>query len=218
MEKNQTARSLSAEAYDAIKDAICTGKFAEGDILSGLKLSKTLAMSRTPVRDAVRLLESEGFLEVKSGIGILVKTISVQDIKNLYAVRTEMEILAATTAVYQITAEELDALEKSFLSLKAAYANGGTLDQKTYLDLDWELHELIVDRCGNSYIQTIMSMIYSNIRRYQRFSFEALNNLSESVDRHLRIINVLRLQDIELLKTELRGNIDKGKELLFPME
>lgn len=209
---------FSDQAYDYIKDSICTGRFAQGDLLSGVSLSRTLSMSRTPIHDAVRRLEHEGFVEIKSGIGILVKSMSARDIQNLYAVRTEMEVLAAATAIYHISSESLDKLESEFLRLKDMYKRGQEVSPLTYLEVDWKLHKLLVDQCDNDYIQQIMEMIYSNIRRYQRCSFEALNNLPESVDRHLKIIDLLRAKDIHGIKSSLRKNIETGKDYIFPQE
>lgn len=209
---------FSDQAYDYIKDAICTGQYASGDILSEVALSRKLSMSRTPIHDACRRLEHEGFVEVKSGIGILVKSMSGLDIQNLYAVRTEMEVLAASTAIYNIPANTLNELEKEFLHLKEMFVQGKEVCNQTYLEVDWKLHKLLIDQCGNDYIQQIMRMIYSNIRRYQRCSYEALGNLPESVERHIKIIRLLQEKDIERVKSALRNNIETGKDFISPQE
>ena len=60
--------NLSEQAYNQIKDAICAGRIAPGDILSESRLAEDLGMSRTPVREALRSLASEGFLEIKNGV------------------------------------------------------------------------------------------------------------------------------------------------------
>ena len=61
--------NLSEQAYNQIKDAICQGRIAPGDILSESRLAEDLGMSRTPVREALRSLASEGFLEIKTAWG-----------------------------------------------------------------------------------------------------------------------------------------------------
>ena len=79
--------SLSESAYNQIKDAICSGKVVPGDILSESQTAAQLGMSRTPVREELRTLASEGFVEIRNGIGAYVKPLSSKDMEDLYEVR-----------------------------------------------------------------------------------------------------------------------------------
>lgn len=216
MKDNRKSENLSSVAYNAIKDAINAGELVKGDITSEVRLSQMLNMSRTPIRKAVRRLEIEGFLEMRGEKGILIKGISYRDIMNLYAVRTEMEILAARTAVHAISIEDLDDLKDQLLQLKQM-SNCNLNDAKnTYLQLDQKIHQLLIDNCANNYIQLIMDMISSNMERYQKISFETLNDLPTSIDRHLKILECIRQRDPELVIRELRNNINFGKNILLP--
>ncbi len=84
--------NLSEIAYDEIKDAICKGKVMPEDILSESQLASQLGMSRTPVREALRMLATEDFVEVKNGIGAYVKPLSSKDMEDLYEVRCLLEM------------------------------------------------------------------------------------------------------------------------------
>ena len=106
--------NLSEQAYNQIKDAICQGRIAPGDILSESRLAEDLGMSRTPVREALRSLASEGFLEIKNGVGAYVKPLSSKDMENLYEIRCLLEMQAIKTSIYRITDQEIDDMERRF--------------------------------------------------------------------------------------------------------
>lgn len=206
--------NLSELAYNQIKDALCQGKIISGDILSESQLAQELGMSRTPVREALRALASEDWLEIKNGIGAYVKPLSSKDMEDLYEVRCLLELQAIKTSAYHISNEEIDDLERRFRSLLDEYDAGKNPEPKAFSALDWELHELIVERCQNNYIKTIMRNNNSNMKRYQFLSVEALNNIRESTLQHLRILSLLRSRDVEALTVTLRDHLEWAADFL----
>lgn len=201
--------TLSEQAYKQIKEAICQGKITSGDILSENQLAQDLGMSRTPVREALRALASEDWLEIKNGVGAYVKPLSSKDIQDLYEVRRLLEVQAAKTSVYRITDGEIDGLEARFRQLLEQTGSGGAgADPKAFSQLDWELHELIVERCQNNYIKSIMRNNTANMKCYQALSFEALHDLRESTRQHLNILVLLRRRDREGLTAALDKHLE----------
>ena len=106
--------TLSERAYQQIKAALCKGEIAAGDILSESRLAAELGISRTPIREALRILASEGWVEIRRGIGAYVKSPSSKDIEDLYEVRCLLETLAIKTSVFNISNGEIDSLEARF--------------------------------------------------------------------------------------------------------
>lgn len=200
--------SLSDTAYNKIKDALCEGRIVPGDVLSESQLAEEMGMSRTPVREALRALASEGWLEIKNGVGAFVKSISSKDMEDLYEIRCLLETHAARTAVFHITNEEIDILEARFQCLLHNCQAGVTPDPKVFSDLDWELHDLIVQRCQNNYIKSIMQTNTSNMKRYQYLSAEAFNDIQESTRQHLDILALLRSRDPEALAQTLQKHLE----------
>lgn len=206
--------NLSEQAYDKIKDAICTGKIVPGDILSESQLAAQLGMSRTPVREALRMLASEDFVEIKNGIGAYVKPLSSKDIEDLYEVRCLLEMQAIKTSIYRITDEEIDYFERRFSEQLAACERGEYIGSGEFSDLDWELHILFVERCTNKYIKSIVAAYDSNLRRYQTMSVDALNDVRASVKQHLDILKTLRTRDAEKASEALRKHLEWSTDLL----
>lgn len=206
--------SLSESAYNQIKDAICNGKIAPGDILSESQLAQQLGMSRTPVREALRVLETEGFVEIKNGIGAYVKPLSSKDMEDLYEVRCLLEMQAIKTSIYRITNEEIDEFEHKFQALLEACERGEHPGQGEFSELDWNLHILFVERCTNKYIKSIVASYDSNLRRYQSLSVDALNDVRESARQHLEILKTLRMRDPEKASEALKGHLKWSANLL----
>lgn len=199
--------NLSEQAYDQIKDAICKGQISPGEILSESQLASQLGMSRTPVREALRALSSEGFVDVRNGIGAYVKPLSSKDMEDLYEVRCLLELQAVRTSIYRITDEEIDALEARFQALYDACERGEHPGQGEFSGLDWALHSLLVERCTNNYIKEIIAGNNSNLRRYQALSVDALGDVHESARQHLEILRILRTRDLAALSEALHAHL-----------
>ncbi|MEY8318565.1 GntR family transcriptional regulator [Oscillospiraceae bacterium 50-58] len=213
MVKGNRKPNLSERAYEQIKDALCKGKIAAGDILSESQLAEELDMSRTPVREALRILASEGWVEIRRGIGAYVKALSSKDMEDLYEVRCLLETLAIKTSVFNISNQEINSLETRF----RACLNSSPPDPRQFSDLDWELHELIVERCQNNYLKTILRNNYSSMKQYQLLSFEALNDIKESTLQHLNILSLMRQRDVGALADTLLAHLKWASGLIrFP--
>ena len=211
----QTPRlTLAERAYEEIREALCQGRFSPGDILSESQLAAQLGMSRTPVREALRALASEDWLEIRTGIGAYVKPLSAKDIEDLYEVRCLLEVQAARTAVSRVTDQEIDSLEDRFRALLAECEEGRPPDAGQFSALDWEFHELIVERCQNHYIKTIMANNNSIVKRYQVLSIEALNDIRESTRQHLELLDILRRRNGEELAQALRRHLEWAARVL----
>ena len=206
--------SLSQSAYNQIKDAICQGQIAPGDILSESQLASQLSMSRTPVREALRTLASEGFVDIRNGIGAYVKPLSSKDMEDLYEVRCLLEMQAIKTSIYRISNDEIDDLTRRFQAIYDACEQGDSPAQGEFSELDWELHSLLVDRCTNNYIKEIVAGNNSNLRRYQSLSVNVLGDVHESARQHLEILRVLRSRDLDKLEEVLHAHLMWSANLL----
>ena len=206
--------TLSEQAYNQIKDAICQGSVAPGDILSENQIAQQLGMSRTPVREALRALASEGFVEIRNGIGAYVKPLSSKDMEDLYEVRCLLEMQAIKTSIYRISNDEIDDLTRRFQAIYDACEQGDSPAQGEFSELDWELHSLLVGRCTNNCIKEIVAGNNSNLRRYQSLSVNVLGDVHESARQHLEILRVLRSRDLDKLEEVLHAHLMWSANLL----
>ena len=199
--------NLKETAYRNIKQRILSCELMPGTRIKDKELIEEIGVGRTPVREALRALSSEGFVDVRNGIGAYVKPLSSKDMEDLYEVRCLLELQAVRTSIYRITDEEIDALEARFQALYDACERGEHPGQGEFSELDWALHSLLVERCTNNYIKEIIAGNNSNLRRYQALSVDALGDVRESARQHLEILRILRTRDLAALSEALHAHL-----------
>ncbi len=105
------SKPLREKIADKIRADIIKGVYKKnGERLVEPKLAKNLGISRTPIREALRQLEAEGFIEIVPRRGAIVKELTIKDIDDLYAIKANLEGLAARQAVIHMTDEQLETL------------------------------------------------------------------------------------------------------------
>ncbi len=211
-----TKQSLTSRAYESIHTAICNGSLPAGCLLSENDLSRQLNMSRTPIREALRILESQDFVEIRDGLGTFVKTLSDWEIRDLYQIRGSLEPLAASTAIYHIKKQDIDALEAEFNALLARHANGEQIDFQEFSQVDAKLHQLISDNCQNKYVCRFMASIMDNIQRCQVLSATFLDDLEESTKQHLVLLQCIRDKDQAALEVKMKEHLAWSLSCLSP--
>jgi len=212
---NRTQRkNLAQYAYKEIRNRIYYNKIKPGDLLKEINLADELGISRTPVREAIKMLASEDLIEVREGVGTFVKMLSFKDIRDIFEVRKALEVIAVKTAVNRITEDDLKQIEQNFnnLSLKL---EEGKLTKEDFTEVDMNVHELIFNRCDNNYAKGIFEEIKLKIKQYQYLSYESLNNTNESILQHLEILDLLRNKDIDKLIATLNNHIDWSLKCLL---
>lgn len=151
--------SLRNKVFKYIKTQIITGQYNPGESLVESKLAEELGVSRTPIREAIRLLELEGLVETIPNKGAVVLGISPKDVEDIYAIRQLIEGLAARWAAERITTNELKELHK-ILDLMEFYASRQDLEEMA--NLDNKFHQLIFEASGSK----ILNLTLSNLHQY----------------------------------------------------
>src|SRR3954465_4030186 len=149
-------RSLRHDIAEALRQAIRDRRIAPGARILETDLAKRFSVSRQPVREAIRMLEHEGLLTSVPNRGTFVTRVSVEDSIAICDVREELEGLAARLAVRNLTPEDRERLAKiPGLMRQAADEN----DVNRLIELDLELHDLIVTRSGHRLLQEGLASI-----------------------------------------------------------
>lgn len=106
--------------HDALRDRILSGELPPGAVVSQAKLARELGVSRSPVREACRMLESEGLVAGRANYRFQVAEFSVQDLEEIYASRLVLETLALSWRLPQLTVAELDQMDAALVDMRAA--------------------------------------------------------------------------------------------------
>lgn len=184
--------SLTAKAFHHLKHDIIKGKYKPGESLVETKLAKEMGVSRTPVREAIRLLEYEGLVVNTPNKGTIVQGISAQDINDIYTIRTLIEGLAARWAVEKITPDELNHLEETLELMEFYKAKG---DLENVAKLDTKFHEIIYRACKSKPLLQVLMNFHDLAQRARSASITAAGRVEKTLEEHREIVDAIRRKD-----------------------
>lgn len=205
--------TLKEQVYEYLKNGIILGKIAPGERLIEEKISETLKVSRSPIREAVRMLEKDGLLDVNATGGVTVVNPTTDDYRHLYEIRVEMESLAAYYAAQRRSQEEITLLESYVKAMKKeAIAN----NLKGLLEVNFKFHESIVCASRNPFLET-MTLQLRGVNSFYRKAILEKNPgyAQEALEDHEKIYQALLDQDQDTARELMRQHIERDYQLFM---
>ena len=184
--------SLRHKVFEYIKSQIIKGIYSPGETILETKLADELGVSRTPVREAIWLLEVEGLVEATAKKGAVVLGISAKDVTDIYAMRQLLEGLAARWATSRLTDSEIKELQK-ICDLSEFYAE--KRDMEELAELDNKFHQLIYEASGSKMLNITLSNLHQYVQQARLDSFNIENRRSLSVTEHLVLLEAFQNKD-----------------------
>jgi DNA-binding GntR family transcriptional regulator len=208
VERHQTLREKIVES---MREAIIKGTLKAGERLAESDIAERFGISRTPVREAFRQLESEGFLVVAPRRGAVVSAITQKDVMEFYAIKGILEGYAARVATPKLRARDIKAMEELNNRLEE-YANKN--DAGECFRLHNQFHEVFVRACGN---EKLYELVQNLVRRFQRFrlSLSITGKLDESIEQHRAIVKAFASRNADLAERLVKENAVYGGETLI---
>jgi|SRR5699024_8265978 len=157
-------KNLNDQVFQTLKEMILQGNLKPGEKIIEVELTKTLNVSRTPIRDALRRLEREGLVILPPSRGAQITKLSKKTIKNLYECRAALEGLAVRQAIEHIDVAQMELIEESILLAEYYYSKGDmekTVIKNTYF------HEQFIEMSNNKPLIQMMENIRTQILRYR---------------------------------------------------
>lgn len=200
-------KRLALQAYEQILNLILSGAASAGEMVTERRIADTLGMSRTPVRDALLMLEGEGLLIRQGSRGLQVKQMRIEDYMDALQVRQLLEPEAARLAAGRIPAAELDAwADRLRTLLEDARSGGARPDRSAVRDIDERLHGGIADAAGNPQLAQIIRTLR---RQTQIFDLRSVPERQEATCReHLDIVGALREERGDEAAKAMRRHLD----------
>jgi DNA-binding GntR family transcriptional regulator len=161
----EEANGLGTEAvYQRVREAILEGEIAPGATMSQVALAEELGISRTPLREALRMLQSEGLVDAERNRRVRVAPVSARDLQELYVMRVTLEAEAIRLAVPRMAAEDLARLEGSIAEM-AHYAEAR--DYRRWTDPHQAFHRALIEPAGERFI-AVLRQLLDHAERYRR--------------------------------------------------
>jgi DNA-binding GntR family transcriptional regulator len=182
--------SVSAQTYEGIRHMIISCQLSPGTQVIEADLARQFGISRSPLREAVRRLEEEGFVEVIEGRARLVATITPGKVLQLYELRCVLEKFAADRAQGLISSEALDRVTGKFDDLLVELDRANVIP---FNNCDFEFHSLYISRCGNPLIIEQLRKLESQLQRVWNYVGSHVFHTRLAYHEHLEIVDAIRL-------------------------
>jgi DNA-binding GntR family transcriptional regulator len=158
-------KSLKEQVYDYLRQQLRSGEILPGSAINLDETSRKLGVSRTPLRDALLQLESEGFVTIYPRRGIIVNTLSLEDIKNYYQIIGALESTALLQASDKIGEDEIRRMEEIIEGMKRAIEFD---DFDLYYEKNLALHDVYLASCGNGNLVRILKTLKRRLYDFPR--------------------------------------------------
>lgn len=175
--------------FQTLRQAIMRGDLKPGERLMEIKLANRLGVSRTPIREAIRMLELEGLVIMIPRKGAQVAQITEKDLNDVLEVRLGLEALAINFAVERITAEQLEALEHAAAEFELLIDSD---DLTAVAEADVHFHDLIYEATDNKRLEQLLNNLREQMYRYRIEYLKDKSSRRELVSEHYAIFEAIR--------------------------
>lgn len=175
--------------YELLKDRIIKGIFGPGERLNEREIAEIANVSRTPIREALRVLESEGFVVNIPNRGVFVKKYSPEELDTLHKILIRLESLAVEMAAPKLTERDLRELERMTNRLRSLAAKKNYAE---YLTLNFEFHLFFAKATGSKELFDAISQLRKRIFRFIYAHVALAQNPDQYVSDHQEIVDSLR--------------------------
>ncbi len=182
--------SLSHQVFDKLEQSIIKGEIPAGTFLTENELSAEYGVSRTPIREAISMLDQEGLIDSRHK-SIRVLGISAQDVRDLLDIRILLEGRACAAAARDITPEGLEKLREAY-HLQEYYVS--KCDTENISRMDTEFHNVIFKYCSNTYSR-FLKEVHKKLHKYRRIAVDDKSKAEHSIHEHKEILNAVENKD-----------------------
>jgi DNA-binding GntR family transcriptional regulator len=209
IKRTSKKETLRFKAYKEIKAKIISLYLKPGEKIFENEIAKALKISRTPVREALLILENEKLVECDGRIGFIVKKLNAKEIEEYFSIRKLFEAFAVPLIVERITASEIEALKKNITEAQAYLKRN---DFHNIVQCETKFHEILWRATkAEVFFQTISSLS-DKFQWIRAIALSAKGACRESIDDHKKILSLVERKDSTTLKKFIALHIEHARE------
>ncbi len=198
--------SLADQVFEHLENAILSGKYNRGEMLTESKLSLELGVSRTPIREALRRLDQEHLIE-ESGKGTVVIGITEKDLEDIFLIREKLECMVAALAAENRTEEQLSELKEA-LELQEFYLT--KQDSEHIKHMDNKFHRILYRLGGSMAFYDTLVPLHKKIQKYRKAAVESESRAAASVEEHRKIYEAIADKSSQLASKYAKEHVENA--------
>ncbi|WP_300455457.1 GntR family transcriptional regulator [Desulfobacula sp.] len=197
--------SIREKVCTTVRNSVLSGQIAPGERIVEARIAREINTSRTPVREALHMLEREGLLEVIPRVGYRVLTLDKDEIEELCEIRIVNETLAAQWAIDRITPKELKALEENLNKARAGVSNG---NPERFVDDDLKFHEILNRASGNKRLFEFCQLLRGYMLRYRMKTLYNAETAIRAIEGHQVILESIKSKNKQAAAVAVRNHLE----------
>jgi DNA-binding GntR family transcriptional regulator len=203
--------SLHDEVAAQLRERIFSGELTPGMFLDEVMLAEQMKISRTPLREALKVLTVEGLVRHEPRRGCFVNEVTEQDLDEIFPVIALLEGRCAFEAAQHASDADLAALEDLHQKL-ARHAKAKRINE--YYDTNFAIHEAIIALAGNRWLAGVISDLRKIVKLARLQQLHAPGRLEQSLSEHLAVFAALKARDAEGAEAAMRTHLSRQREAL----
>ncbi|WP_312260582.1 GntR family transcriptional regulator [Limnohabitans sp.] len=203
--------SMHDQAAQQLRDLIFGGELSPGAFVDETRLCEQLAISRTPLREALKVLTAEGLIRHEPRRGCFVNQVTEQDLDEIFPVIALLEGRCAFEATQQASDADIATLEELHHQLEDSAAQG-LIPQ--YYAANYAIHEAIIAMAGNKWLAQVIGDLRKILKLARLQQLNAPGRLSQSLEEHMTIFAALKARDAEGADAAMRIHLTRQREAL----
>lgn len=198
--------------FKTLRKAVLQGDLKPGERLMEVDLATRMGVSRTPIREAIRMLELEGLVNMVPRCGARVAQITFQNLKDVLEVREALEELAISLACQRISSQKLEELREATDKFEQTVKNGNDVK---IAQADVRFHDIIVEASGNEKLKQMVLNLSEQVYRYRYEYVKDVTIHAELVREHRDMLESIEAGNIEKAVSTVKGHIDKQRQAII---
>ncbi len=203
--KVQNYELLSQKAYRILKDAIIRGDIESNARLTLQEIAENMGISKTPIREAINFLASEGLVKLIPNKGIIINEISIDDFQEILQIRSVLDGLIAELAAAKINEDEISTMMKIIYDMEISVKED---DRLVYNDLDIKFHDFLLNIAGNQKLKDIYNHLISQAQKFRLRTLKLAYRMSKSLAEHKSIALAVKEKNPIKANREMRKHIN----------
>ena len=204
-------KTLHQEIANNLREMIMSGELREGDKIKEDELCTVMEISKTPLREALRVLSAEGLIRLIPNRGSYVTTPTFEEIKEMFDVMSVLEGVCARTAAEKMSSGDFKKLEDIHHLLEK---NFRLKDQKQYIHHNNLYHAFVQELAGNKTLNQIVNGLRQKILLYRFQSLNLSGRFEQSIQEHRDLLEAFRNRDAEKAELLMKSHMKKQSEAL----
>ncbi len=207
--KQLKPRPLYEEVAERLRERIFSHEMSPGSWVDEQTIAEEFGISRTPMREAIKVLAAEGLITMKMRRGAYVTEVSKTDLEQIFTVIALLESQACKEVAIKATDKDLSALDAIHLKLEKAAADR---DIDGFFSINQDFHDKIQEIAGNKWMTNVIADLRKVLKLQRRDSLSKRGRLEQSLLEHRNILSALLARNPEVSESLMKKHMNQGKE------